>query len=151
MTANNTYHGDDFIAKRHAAVINASEQFPALAGLLDAVCCEAGVPWTDVCSFVRNAKVIACRRAFAALARELPARYIDGHRPSFPEIGRMLGTTHSSVITGYQSVYADPIAKQYVQAAFNRLGVPDNERPAWLTLAPLDMRRAAMQPPKDEE
>jgi len=151
MTAHKTYHGEDFIAQRHAIAAEASKRYPALTGLLDAVCCESGVPWTDVCSFVRTPQVIACRRAFAALARELPVRFIGNLRPSFPEIASVIGTVHSTAITGYRHVYADPLAKKYVDGACNRLGVPPEERPAWLTLAPIEMRRAAMQPAKDDD
>lgn len=136
-----TYHSEEAIAERLARAVKSADAYPHLTGILDAVCQEQHLRWEDVCGFRRDPKFVSARRAFVALAREVPTQYIGGRRPSFPEIAMAMGApSHSTVITGYRHVYSDPLAKSIVQAVCSRLGVPDAERPAWLTLAPLAMR-----------
>lgn len=135
------YHSDEEVAERIGRATEAAETFPHLSGIFDAVCQEAGADWKVVCGFGRDAVAVAVRRAFAALARELPLRHVGWRRPSFPEIGKQIGSaSHSAVRTGYRDVYRDPLAKRFVEATCVRLGVPENERPAWLTMSPIYQR-----------
>jgi len=138
-----TYCNFETLDQRKARAIAASEANQQLAGLFDRVCLASGVPWTEVVGFGRQSQTVAARRAFAALARELPTTYLGGSRPSFPEIARQIGVrNHSTVITGYRAVYTDPIAKKIVADVCDSLWVPEEDRPAWLTLLPLENRRA---------
>ena len=136
---------------RRVSAARAQESFPLLADILNGCCLYAGVTMDEVCGTGRHPKVVAARRAFAALCKEMPLSVLKW-RPSFPQIAQVMGEpNHSSTITQYRMVYADPIAHKIVDMVCEEYGIPGNERPAWLTLAPLEMRRTAMQPPKDEE
>lgn len=124
-----TLSGERMHERRERAKEQA-KMMPRAAELLGLVRNIAHLSHDDMVGPHRERKIVAARRAFAVLARNLPPSYLGHARPSFPEVARLMGMpSHSTAIESHDSAYRDPAAVAIIQSVCNMLDVPAADRP----------------------